>query len=55
MRKTKLKSWVKVTLFSIATAIAMGSILTINSKLEKDFVNNCESRGYTTNYCIAHK
>ena len=55
MKKYKLKNWVKVTLFSIATAIAMISLMTVNSNLEKEFINNCESKGYTTNYCIAHK
>lgn len=55
MKRYKLKKWVKVTLFSIATAIAMISIININSKLENEFIKNCENKGYTTNYCIAHR
>lgn len=55
MKKYKLKNWVKVTLYSIATGIVMLGLVSINSNLEKDFIKDCENSGYSTNYCMAHR
>lgn len=55
MKKYKLKNWVKVTIYSIATGIVILSLITINSNLEKDFINDCETSGYSNNYCMAHR
>ncbi len=55
MRKRRLKNWVRVILYGIATGIVMLSLIIINSNLEKDFMKDCENSGYSTNFCIAHK
>ena len=55
MKKRKLKRWVKVTLYSITTAIVMIGLLNALSSLDKDFMKNCTNSGYSVRYCEAHK
>ncbi len=55
MKKLRLKRWVKVTLYSVATGIVMLSLLIINSNLENNFISNCEKNNYSHNYCMLHK
>lgn len=52
--KRKLKKWVKYSLAGAMVIIVLVGLLKINEKMEQDFINNCESLGYSNNYCIAH-
>ncbi len=55
-RKTrrKLKGWVKHSLIGIVSMIIIFGLLNMNGKMEQDFVSNCESQGYSHNYCVTH-
>lgn len=55
MKKRKLKRWVKVTLYSITTAIVIICLLNTLSSLDKDFMEKCTNKGYSVNYCELHK
>ena len=55
MKKRKLKKWVKVTLYSITTAIVMVGLLSALSAIDKEFMKNCTNSGYSVRYCEAHK
>ena len=55
MKRRKLKNWVKVTLYSITTAIVIICLLNTLSSLDKDFMKNCTNSGYSVRYCEAHK
>ena len=55
MKKRKLKRWVKVTLYSITTAIVIVFLLNTLSKLDKEFMESCTNSGYSVRYCEAHK
>lgn len=55
MKKRRvLKRWVKVTLSGVISLVILAMFIQFNNNLEKDFVSNCESMGYSTNYCVAH-
>lgn len=52
--KRVLKKWVKYSLLVIAIIPVMILLMNINEDLEKDFLNKCESQGYSHNYCISN-
>lgn len=54
--KTKrvLKKWVKITLNSLFITILMISCISILNKTDKEFMEKCESAGYSQSYCLAH-
>lgn len=55
MKKRRvLKKWVRYSLTGVMVITILVGLLNINGKMEQDFVENCESQGYSTNYCIAH-
>ena len=54
MKKRKLKSWVKEVLVVVGIIAIVVGIICINNKITKKFIANCESEGYTHNYCVSH-
>lgn len=55
MKHYKLKSWVKDTLTIIAVSITLAIIIMINNNSVDQFMSNCESAGYSHNYCVRQK
>lgn len=53
-KKRKLKSWVKETITVIGIVVVFVGIISINNKLTDNFIDNCESQGYTHSYCVSH-
>ena len=54
MKKRKLKLWVKEVLVVVGIIAMVVGIICINNKITKKFIVNCESEGYTHNYCVSH-
>ena len=55
MKRYKLKPWLKSTLMIMVISIVSIGIITINNAATNEFMNNCESAGYSHNYCISQK
>ncbi len=53
-KRYRLKTWVKYSLLAITVIPLITFLISINGKMEQDFVNNCEGQGYSHNYCVAH-
>lgn len=51
MKRYKLRNWVKVVMALMVAA----DLFMIAEIIDKDFVKNCKSAGYSETYCIAHK
>lgn len=49
--RNKLKTWVKV----VMALMIVADLLMIVEIIDRDFVKNCKSAGYSEAYCIAHK
>jgi len=54
MKKRVLKPWVKESLLFIPLLIVIAVLINVDNKLSNNFMENCESAGYSHSYCLAH-